>query len=156
MPPITVATTGSPTHSTRSSRPSTGWSTPWPTSSTSGPVTPDPGHPTFTKTVTRLIGGRVHGLEPVAGGDICAAYRVGLSGGRTVFAKSRSNAPSTFFAVEARGLTRLAEVDGGAPTPAVVAYNADCLVLEWVEPGPPTASAAEQLGRALARTHRAG
>lgn len=107
-------------------------------------------------TVARLVAGRVGSVESVAGGDICAAYRVRLTNGRTVFAKSRPNSPPAFFATEAAGLTRLAKVEGGVPVPAVVAYDSRCLVLEWVEPGPSTVPAAERFGRALARTHRAG
>jgi fructosamine-3-kinase len=40
--------------------------------------------------------------------------------------------------------------------PSVIGCDTDCLVLEWVEPGPATARAAQHLGRALASTHRAG
>jgi fructosamine-3-kinase len=105
--------------------------------------------------VGRLVGSRVRGVDPVWGGDICAANRVFLADGRSVFAKSRPGSPSAFFATEAAGLARLAAVEGGAPVPSVIAYDSRCLVLEWVEPGPPTTAAAERLGRALARTHRA-
>lgn len=111
---------------------------------------------TIADTVAGLAAGRVRSVEPVAGGDICAAHRVRLADGRIVFAKSRPGSPPRFFAVEAAGLTRLAMVEGGVPVPSVIAYDSSCLVLEWVEPGLPTASAAEQLGRSLARTHRAG
>jgi fructosamine-3-kinase len=107
-------------------------------------------------TVARLVATVVRAIESVSGGDICAAHRVRLADGRTVFAKSRPGASPGFFAREAAGLTRLAQVQGGVSVPAVVAYNHACLVLEWVEPGPPTVAAAEQLGHALAHTHRAG
>jgi fructosamine-3-kinase len=98
----------------------------------------------------------VHRLDPVRGGDICAAYQVCLGDERTVFAKLRPDSPATFFSAEAAGLARLATVDGGVPVPSVLGYDTGCLVLEWVEPGPPSAAAAERLGRALAGTHRAG
>jgi fructosamine-3-kinase len=106
--------------------------------------------------VSRLAGSRVQRLEPVSGGDICAAHRVWLEDGRTVFAKSRSGSPPGFFAVEAAGLRRIAHAPGGVPVPGVIGSDDLCLVLEWVEPGRASAPAAEHLGRALARTHRAG
>jgi fructosamine-3-kinase len=111
---------------------------------------------TIVDIVGRLVGSGVRRVEPVSGGDICAAHRVWLADGRSVFAKSRPGSPSAFFATEAAGLTRLTAVEGGVPVPSVIDYDTQCLVLEWVEPGPPTSGAAERLGRALARTHRAG
>ena len=111
---------------------------------------------TIADTVARLVASRVLSIDPVGGGDICVAHRVRLADGRTVFAKSRLGSPPAFFAVEAAGLARLAAVQGGVPVPSVVAYDSSCLVLEWVESGPATEPAAEQLGRALARTHHAG
>ena len=105
--------------------------------------------------VGRLTGSRVRTLEPVAGGDICVAHRCRLDDGRTVFVKSRAGSPPDFFSREAAGLRQLAAVPGGVPVPAVIGSDDTCLVLEWVEPGRPSATAAE-LGRALARTHRAG
>ncbi|NHC15116.1 phosphotransferase [Motilibacter sp. E257] len=96
----------------------------------------------------------VEGLRPVPGGDVCRAYQVRLADGRTVFGKTRPAAPAEFFAVEAAGLRRLAAA-GGVPVPEVLGADDDVLVLEWVEPGPPTAPAAERLGRELAATHAA-
>ena len=43
-----------------------------------------------------------------------------------------------FFAVEAAGLRWLAEVEGGARVPDVLAESDDCLVLSWVEAGRPS------------------
>ena len=40
--------------------------------------------------------------------------------------------------------------------PEVLAVEADCLILGWVEPGKLTTEAAGEFGRALARTHQAG
>ncbi|MFD1829009.1 fructosamine kinase family protein [Streptomyces desertarenae] len=91
-------------------------------------------------------------VRPVGGGDICDAYRVALPDGRTVFAKALTGAPGGFFAAEAAGLELLAST--GAPAvPAVLAAEDDVLVLEWVEPGPPSAAQAERLGRELAAVH---
>ncbi len=106
--------------------------------------------------VSRLVGARVTSLHPVGGGDICVAHRAGLADGRALFVKGLPGAPPGFFAAEASGLQRLGAVRGGAPVPAVVAHDDDCLVLDWVEPGPASPQAAERLGRALATTHRAG
>jgi fructosamine-3-kinase len=92
--------------------------------------------------------------SPVSGGDICRAVRATLDDGRTIFVKTRPGAPADFFRTEAAGLQRLAAANG-APTPEVLAVTDDALALEWVEPGRPSAAAAEEFGRALAVTHRA-
>jgi fructosamine-3-kinase len=102
-----------------------------------------------------LLGTAVVATTPVAGGDICTATRLRLSDGRSALIKTRPNAPDTFFSAEARGLTWLAEA-GGAAVPQMLGCAEDCLVVEWVEPGHPSAEAAETLGRGLAETHRAG
>jgi len=103
----------------------------------------------------QLLGVAVVSTTPVAGGDICTATRLRLSNGRSAVIKTRPQAPAGFFAAEARGLRWLAEA-GGAAVPDVLAIDDDCLVLDWIEPGRPTAEAAEALGRSLAATHAAG
>ncbi|WP_314176110.1 fructosamine kinase family protein [Streptomyces winkii] len=95
---------------------------------------------------------------PVAGGDICDAWSIMLRGGphgmhRKVFAKTLSDSPPGFFEAEAAGLTLLA-VTGTVAVPDVLAVEDDLLVLEWLEPGEPTAEQAEGLGRDLAALHR--
>ncbi|HEX8001094.1 MAG TPA: fructosamine kinase family protein [Mycobacteriales bacterium] len=100
-----------------------------------------------------MLGSRVVVWVPVPGGDVCAAARVTLADGRTVFAKERRGAPPGFFAAEAAGLDRLR---GHVPVPDVLDVSGERLVLAWVPPGPPTRAAAEELGRALARLHAAG
>jgi fructosamine-3-kinase len=102
----------------------------------------------------QLLGTAVAATAPVAGGDICTATRLRLSDGRSALVKTRPRAPADFFPVEARGLCWLAE--GGADVPEVLAAEPDCLILAWVESTRPSAEAAEQLGRSLAATHRAG
>ena len=93
---------------------------------------------------------------PVPGGDVCAASRLTLDDGESLFAKTfRGEAPPGFFAAEAAGLRWLAEA-GGAPVPEVVAELPALLALEWIEAGKPAAAAAERFGRELAATHRAG
>ncbi len=93
---------------------------------------------------------------PVTGGSICQARRLTLEDGASVFAKSMgTEAPEHFFSTEAAGLRWLGEA-AGAPVPEVVVALPQLLVLSWVEPGEPSAAAAERLGRDLAATHRSG
>lgn len=116
-----------------------------------------PRHATIATHLEKLLGTGVISTTPVAGGDICLATRARLSDGRSVFVKSRPGAPPDFFNVEARGLRWLADGDpAGGITPTVLGADEDCLALEWIEPGRPSSEAAEQFGRALARTHRSG
>jgi len=102
-----------------------------------------------------LLGKAVVATSPVAGGDICTSTRLRLSDGRSALVKTRPQAPADFFAAEARGLGWLAEA-GGAAVPEVLAAEADCLIIAWVETGRPTVEAAERFGRSLAATHAAG
>ncbi|WP_049575851.1 fructosamine kinase family protein [Nonomuraea sp. SBT364] len=74
-----------------------------------------------------------------------------LDDGRVVFAKI--GAVSPVFTSEAAGLRWLGEA---VTVPEVIEVADDRLVLSWVEEEPPTAAAAERLGRDLARMHRAG
>jgi fructosamine-3-kinase len=69
--------------------------------------------------------------------------------------KTRIRVPEEFFQVEAAGLRWLAEA-GGVPIPDVQAAADDCLIIGWIDPGRPSADAAERLGRQLAATHNAG
>ena len=75
-----------------------------------------------------------------------------------VFVKHRADAPEGFFAAEAAGLAWLgaATADGGAAVVDVVGVGPHELRLRRLHPVPPTAAAAEHLGRALAVTHRSG
>lgn len=73
------------------------------------------------------------------------------------FTKRRPDAPAGFFAVEAAGLAWLAAA--GPAAAAVVGVHqvgTDQIELEELRPARPTRAAAEQFGRALAVTHRAG
>ena len=110
---------------------------------------------TIATRAERLLGTAVVATTPVAGGDICTSTRLRLSGGRSALVKTRPNAPADFFPAEARGLEWL-RAAGGVDVPEVLAVEADCLILEWVEPGRPSKEAAERLGTLLAATHRAG
>lgn len=97
---------------------------------------------------------------PVPGGSSCAAVRLTLDDGSSLFAKSwpegsASPVPDGFFAAEAAGLRWLRSADA-VPVPEVVAELPDLLALEWVDPAAPTPAAAERFGRGLAALHRAG
>ena len=105
--------------------------------------------------VATALGRAVVRVTPVGGGCIGEAGRVALAGGGTVFAKSAVGLPAGIVDVEAEGLRWLGEVPGVA-VPGVVAVTARVLVVEWIEPGPPSATTDEALGRQLARLHAAG
>ncbi|MBO4159407.1 fructosamine kinase family protein [Micromonospora antibiotica] len=97
---------------------------------------------------------------PVAGGDSCAASRLTLDDGHSVFAKTWPEragrpVPEGFFDTEAAGLRWLREA-GAVAVPEVVVALPELLALDWVDPGEPTPDAAERFGRELAGTHRAG
>jgi fructosamine-3-kinase len=92
---------------------------------------------------------------PVPGGSICAASRLTLDDGASLFVKTLPDAPAGFFAAEAAGLRWLAEPDAVA-VPEVVAVLDDLLALAWIPPGSPGPAAAERFGRELAALHRAG
>ncbi|GAA1921302.1 hypothetical protein GCM10009716_32370 [Streptomyces sodiiphilus] len=57
--------------------------------------------------VAALAGARSGRASAVGGGAICAAHRVELDDGRTVFAKTPAGAPGDFFPAGAAGLERL-------------------------------------------------
>ncbi|MGI8533084.1 MAG: fructosamine kinase family protein [Geodermatophilaceae bacterium] len=104
----------------------------------------------------RLIEHQRIRTTPLPGGDTCTAQRLTMDDGSSVFAKSvrgGTAAPAGFFGAEAAGLRWLAEA---VPVPEVVAVTDSMLLLSWVESGPPSAAAAETLGRQLAAMHRCG
>ncbi|WP_091432345.1 fructosamine kinase family protein [Micromonospora yangpuensis] len=97
---------------------------------------------------------------PVAGGSICAASRLTLDDGQSLFAKTWPEragrpVPEDFFTTEAAGLRWLREA-GQVPVPEVVVALPELLALDWVASGEPTPEAAERFGRELAGLHRAG
>ena len=78
-----------------------------------------------------------------------------LGDGRVAFVKTRGQTVPGEYAAEAAGLAWLSE-PGLLRTPAVLEVQEEYLALEWIEPGRLTPEGAEELGRALAGTHRAG
>jgi fructosamine-3-kinase len=93
---------------------------------------------------------------PVTGGHVATASRLTLDDGTSLFVKTwpAGDPPTGFFAAEAAGLAWLR--DAGAPTPEVIVALPEMLALEWIDSGPATPAAAEQLGRDLAAVHRCG
>lgn len=107
--------------------------------------------------VEDVLGVRADAAEPVHGGDVAAAYRVRLSDGATVFAKTRSDAPAGWFETEATDLASLRSTRTVA-VPEVLGVGDDppVLVLEWIEPGRHTSWSDAQFGQELAALHRSG
>ncbi len=93
---------------------------------------------------------------PVAGGDVSTATKLRLSDGSTALMKTHLQTPPAFFETEAAGLRWLAAADGGVSVPEVLAVDAECLILRWVEPVKVHADAGAAFGAALAATHNAG
>jgi len=111
--------------------------------------------PLVARRAEQLLGTPVVSTAPVAGGDVTTATKLRFNDGSQALMKTLPHCPENFFPREAYGLRWLAETDGVA-VPEVLAVEAECLVLRWVEPGRPSMDAAEDLGHALAVTHRAG
>lgn len=95
-----------------------------------------------------LLGGRLRRAEPLPGGDLSQILRIVLDDGRRAIVKG-GPAP----AVEAAMLQAIA--DAGAPAPAVLAVDAEALVLEELPTGGALQAAWGDLGAALARLHAA-
>lgn len=102
--------------------------------------------------IADVAGARVVELTAVGSGSICAAHRAVLDDGRRVFAKTLDGAPEDFFPTESAGLHAL-RASGAVPVPRVLAADSELLLLEWIAPGPATATRAAQLGRGLAELH---
>jgi fructosamine-3-kinase len=94
---------------------------------------------------------------PVGGGSVSVASRLTLDDGTSIFTKTWPSGPppAGFFEAEAAGL-RWLRAAGAAPVPEVIVALPDLIALEWIEPGTPSPTAAEEFGRSLAALHRAG
>jgi len=115
-------------------------------------------HPELVAAIETATGSSVVRTDAVRGGDFAAAYRVELSDGRSLFAKTHSSPPPGFFTTEATGLEwlRAAQavhvprvIDVRDATPAM-------LLLDWIDIGRPRGSTDAEFGRALAAMHNAG
>lgn len=115
--------------------------------------------------VGAALGSPVASVAVQGGGDTARAYRVELADGRSVFAKTRSDAPAGVFATEAAGLRWLRDglgagraggVDIGVPDVLGVGDDPAFLALEWIEPGRSGATTEADLGRGLVALHGSG
>ena len=96
-------------------------------------------------------------MSSLRGGDVADSYRIELTSGRVLFAKTKHQAPEGFFTTEAAGLAWLSG-SGTVAIPEVVGVSDSppLLVLEWIEPGRGVTSTESDLGRALATMHGSG
>lgn len=115
-------------------------------------------HSSLREALTDALGSSVQASSPVGGGDVSVAYRVELSDGQVVFAKTHGDPPKDFFSTEAAGLRWLREA-GGVNVPDVLAVSDEgpaFLALQWVEEGQGVESTEADFGRQLAAVHQAG
>ena len=105
--------------------------------------------------VARITGRVVAETRKLSGGDTAAAFAVRLDDGGELFAKSTSPSMPGAAAAEAASLRWLAE-PGAVAVPEVFGDGEHCVVTEHVPEAAPTAEAAAELGRGLARLHSAG
>lgn len=98
---------------------------------------------------SRLAGVAVSGIRPLGG----AAWVLELENGERLVAKGHDR-PGAVRA-EAASLAWLAG-PAAVPVPTLRGETAELLLADYVKPGGPSAAAAEELGRGLARLHGAG
>lgn len=104
------------------------------------------------------LGADIAGMQRLSGGDVAEAYRVELTDGRRLFAKTHRDPPPAFFDTEARGLAWLAE-STTVRVPQVLAHADQpvaFLALTWIDEAPPSSGDDTDFGRGLAAMHRAG
>ena len=105
--------------------------------------------------VAELTGRRAVDARPLGGGDTSAAFAVRLDDGSSLFAKRAPDSMPGAAAAEAAGLEWLAG-SGAVAVPTVRGSDDSWLVVDHVEERGPSAGAAEELGRGLARLHSSG
>lgn len=105
--------------------------------------------------VAMALDDEVVSSTPLGGGDVAEAYRMQLSSGVSVFAKTHRDPPPDFFDTEARGLRWLREADAVA-VPDVLAVDDAMLVLGWIDEGRAVPTTEAALGCGLASLHRHG
>ena len=97
----------------------------------------------------------------LGGGDVAESFRIEFADGRRCFAKTHRDPPPGFFTTEASGLQWL-RAPGVVRVPDVLAVSdgdgtaPPRLVLEWIDEGRSGITSDSDLGRELARLHRAG
>ena len=107
--------------------------------------------------IAELVGAAPTASRPLTGGDVASSFRVELSDGRTVFAKTHADPPAHFFDTEARGLTWLREANT-LPVPEVLAVCDEpaLLVLEWIDESTGRSPDDQRFGQALSQLHDFG
>ncbi len=112
----------------------------------------------LAEALSATLGSAVRSMTPLHGGDVARAFRVELTDGRTVFAKTKAGAPPGFFTTEATGLAWLAAA-GTIAVPEVLAVSdtvPNHLVLSWIDEAGRGRADEAVFGEALAELHRAG
>lgn len=113
--------------------------------------------------LTTLFGNdaKVVQSDPVAGGDINAAYRLELADGTYIFMKSNTKKNLSFFTAEAAGLEAIART-GAVGTPRLLCSGTDeskggfsFLLMEWIGGGSRLACYWETFAHQLAMMHQA-
>jgi fructosamine-3-kinase len=116
-----------------------------------------------------LLGTEITAASRLGGQHGVSHYRLTLADGRSAFAKIQDLNPAgneavrrdavrraaVGFAAEAASLRWLAQARA-VPVPGVLASDATCLVIDWIEIGSPARGAAARFGRELASLHLAG
>lgn len=92
-----------------------------------------------------------HEASPVAGGDICRAFRVKTPEG-VYFAKTPRRPDPHMLTAEAWGIAQLNGAVAGL-CPEVIHADTEWLVLEWITQTAPSVAGAHALGRRLATLH---
>jgi len=117
---------------------------------------------TLAEAVARATDAAVVGMSVVHGGDTAAAFRVELSSGDVLFAKTHASPPPDFFGTEAWGLEWLRS-SGVVRVPRVVAVSDGIdgdepafLLLEWIDTARSGSLDEVAFGRELALLHDSG
>jgi fructosamine-3-kinase len=116
--------------------------------------------PALQRRVEAELGQRIASVARIAGGDINDAFELRLANGQSAFLKTNADAPRAMFAAEAHGLEFLREARA-LRVPRVLAASSEqeapsFLLLELIQSARPRSGFDEELGRGLARLHRAG
>ena len=93
--------------------------------------------------------------QRVSGGDINRAYRLGVSGGESVFLKCNRARLLGMFTAEAEGLKATGAIGVPEPLAAGTDGNDAFLIMEYLSPASPRPDYWETFGRELAMLHRA-
>jgi fructosamine-3-kinase len=92
------------------------------------------------------------GVVPLSGGEVNAAARLETPT-RVLFAKWRADAPIDAFLSEAADLERL-RAAAALRLPTIEAVGTRFLILEWLEPAPPSPDFARRFAEGLAALHQ--